>query len=236
MQFRTKAFPFCPKNSDEVGPGTLQPFTAPIQKLADWFWRVQTWNVTVEMTWNTFHFPDVTFGFNNVAAVTERNLICWGSDANPFDVGIRAFGFDEIDVGGDTAFVDWELLWFTQFGVYTLPTPGAAAPENPFITDAMRKNGDGAYYPQFLFRLRSGGESVNGGRVSTFSDGLASDVGDVILFDGYPVRSYSDALPDIVGITWDPGFWWPYAPESDPDSPIFDINTGERIRANTVSD
>lgn len=230
MQFRTQAFPFCPTDNNDVHDGTLHPFTAPLQKCSEWYWRVKKWTVVVHTTPAIFTFVDVEFSLDTVPFTTERDLICMPK-LSPFGLGRRASGSGT--GSGHTA--DWEAFLFSPWlDPQVSNTSGPPGTPGRIETDGLRHSA-GGYWPQFLFRLNYDGSI---GDLSTHSGGggAPANVGTLLQFNGYTVRCYANTLSDILSVTWTPQEWWPYAPASNPLVPVFDTGTGIQINPNTVSD
>jgi hypothetical protein len=228
MQFRTQAFPFCPVDSANVGPGTLNPFSAPIQTLADWFWGVKLWTLEFVTDYGTFTFTDIQFADTDVGPISnERQLICTGKLWT-------ASGHSEIQ---------WEMHLFTQRGVSgdaigAAQPPEESNPESPdlghWLTDAIRYD-QGFYYPQFLLRFDADASPLNfstwGGDSPPYDHSAHT-----LDFAGHPVALYSSDETNFIAASLAPQEWWPYAPESDPALPIYDPIDGHQLRPNTVSD
>lgn len=237
MQFRTQAFPYCPLESEDVGPGTLHPVAVTLQQMADWYWRVKLWQLTVYDTLATLVIPDLQLQnyFTGFVPANERELIC-GLEKNAQFSFLAEWSNSAIAVydGIGTLEAFWNFHAFSQGG-----QPGGALAAGPddYTTEGIRFH-EKLYYPQILFQLFVSSDFETPSDFSTYDPGdpyyTPSSVS--LQIDGIEFPLWSHDVTGTTAITLEPQEWWPYAPESDDSLPIYDTGTGKRIRANTVSD
>lgn len=221
-QFRTRAFPFCPV-SGTTGSGTLHPIIVPITKVAEWYWRVKLWSITVNAVWGSI---TQTFQFGGPGAdvaTDEIELAECPPDETPiqFQASFTGFAGDEPagTISGD---------------IFLLAEHGEPAEQPIFDTDSLHLVTD-AYWPQLMINISTSKELYDNVSSSSAANGSLADLSAAsCYFDGYSVPLYFNDTTmgdDIIDAYIDPVEWWPYARESDSGGATYDTATGAVISA-----
>ncbi len=235
MQFRTQAFPWCPVASTSVGSGTLHPGAVSIAQLAEWYWRVKFWTVTIVSATATYTFNDKQL-VNELygAPSNERELIC----VENIVTGSKVFKFSDIFTAGGSpsVVIRFELFIFSDFLTPDAAIGTAANPGTTVATDSMHTD-EGFYYPQILFRSTVDDSGSGEFDASTWNAGLPWTLSAIdFSIDGVSFPIYSQTSTEYISASITPQEWWPYAPESDPGTPVWDAATGAQLNPVTVSD